>query len=298
MLGRKQSKGHLGNNNVAGALPYSLRIVMVVMVAIVVFRDLPDVYMVSKIGLYQPTESRCTSRISLSQLVVKTTDQNEIRDDSHVMELTESVELPPELTVIIPLYDSLTYLDRLMENLGNQTYRNLKLIFSIEPTEQAEETDRKLRRYEQEIDLHNNPRTHIRNITIYNHSNRLHYFQNMNFLLHKVESDLYSYMQCDDLLPSNYYEELAKCLDDHPNAVNCYPEKILYGKTESELFDLLKNGKKDSIDKVETNEKRRHSYVDVFQHERVANAALGKTVHGPFFLCIQSKGSLSFIVLH
>ena len=298
VLGRKEPKGHLGSNKAAVAFPYTLRIVMFI-VAIVVIRDLPNVFMVTKMGLHQPTtDSRCSHidlprRVYFSQLDAKASGRNEILDDSVVVELTESFDLPPELTVIIPLYDSLQYLDRLMENLGNQTYRNLKLIFSIEPTEQAEETDRKLRRYEQEIDLHNNPTAHIRNITIYNHPNRLHYFQNMNFLLQMVESDMYSYMQCDDLLPSNYYAELVKCLEDHPNAVNCYPEKILYGKTESELFDLLKNGEKDLINNVEMNEERRHSNVDVFQHERVTNAALGKAVHDHFcILLTPSKGSL------
>mmetsp|Transcript_11149 Transcript_11149/g.17908 ORF Transcript_11149/g.17908 Transcript_11149/m.17908 type:complete len:231 (-) Transcript_11149:197-889(-) len=136
--------------------------------------------------------------------------------------------LPPELTIIIPLYNAIPFLGQLMDTLQNQTYLNLKLLFSIEPTEQAAETDRRLQEYHQKYVRDHSSNSPIRNITIYHHPNRLYYFENMNFLLKQVDTKYYSYMQCDDALPPNYYQELVKCLDENPQASSCFPKTMLW----------------------------------------------------------------------
>jgi hypothetical protein len=48
----------------------------------------------------------------------------------------------------------------------------------------------------------------------------------MNFLLGKVNTDFFSYMQCDDFLLVNYYEEVVQCMETNLRATNCYPEAV------------------------------------------------------------------------
>ena len=135
--------------------------------------------------------------------------------------------LPPKCTVIVPAYKASSYLPRLMETFQEQTYPNLELMFSIEPSADADETEQILRSYQ--ADIAERTDSPIRNIHIYRQRNQLFYFDNMNFLLSKLEessvdeSPFYSYMQVDDLLSPNYYEVLIQCLLDNPQAVNCFP---------------------------------------------------------------------------
>lgn len=125
----------------------------------------------------------------------------------------------PELNVIIPVYDNSRYMPGLFETLWNQTYPNLKLTFSVEPSEDADKTLEILEQQNARI----TQKTNIRRLEIYRQKHRLYYTENMNFLLSKVTSHFYSYMQCDDKLSANYYEALMKCLRKNPKAVNCYP---------------------------------------------------------------------------
>lgn len=129
--------------------------------------------------------------------------------------------LHPPLTLIIPAHDALPFIDSLMMTLRNQTYTNLRLVFSLEPDADADITEAAIRQHFDE-DKHG----HFKNLQIHRQAERLYYQENMNFLLGKVDTDLFSYMQCDDSLSSNYYEELVQCLEMNKKATNCYPATV------------------------------------------------------------------------
>ena len=126
----------------------------------------------------------------------------------------------PACSIILPLYKASEFLHRLMDSLWQQTYSNLHLVVSIEPTDDAEETERILRNYEKLI-LSGEP-TGLRSIVVYRQQNQMHYFANMNFLLTKINTPYYHYMQADDTLSPNFYEILINCLEENPQAVNCF----------------------------------------------------------------------------
>lgn len=133
--------------------------------------------------------------------------------------------LPPACTVIVPAYKATPFLDRLMDSLWQQTYPNLHLIVSIEPSEDADETERILHRHGRRMnDTTNHATTNWRSLAIYRQPNQLHYFANMNFLIDKVTTPYYSYMQVDDTVPPDYYRALIMdCLEARPLAANCFP---------------------------------------------------------------------------
>jgi glycine/D-amino acid oxidase-like deaminating enzyme len=128
--------------------------------------------------------------------------------------------LPPPCSIILPVYKASNHLVRLMDSLWAQTYPNLHLIVSIEPSDDADETERILRSHEEQIHRHNT--TNLRSITIFRHPHQLHYFANMNFLLGLVNTTYYHYMQTDDTLPPDFYQVLVDCLEANQQAVNCF----------------------------------------------------------------------------
>jgi hypothetical protein len=127
----------------------------------------------------------------------------------------------PPLTLIIPAHEASPFIESLMITLRNQTFTNLRLIFSLEPDADANITEAAVRQHFVEDNYE-----HFQNLHIYRQTKRLYYQENMNFLLGKVDTDFFSYMQCDDLLSSNYYEELVQCLETNKRASNCYPATL------------------------------------------------------------------------
>jgi len=150
--------------------------------------------------------------------------------------------LPPALSVIVPVYEASGYIHSLMDTLLNQTYPNLELIFSFEPTDDADETEAAI--WDRYNEAHANGKAGSpiveRSVRVYRQPNRLFYAANMNYLLSQVETDYFSYMQVDDVLPSEYYEELAKCLDANPGAINCYP-RIVTRIPDDDFFRTMSN---------------------------------------------------------
>ena len=140
---------------------------------------------------------------------------------------TKSVVHPP-LTLIIPAHEASSFIEGMMEMLQNQTFTNLHLIFSLEPDPDAIITKAAVRKHFQGDNY-----KHFQSLQIYQQSKRLYYQENMNFLLSKVNTDFYSYVQCDDFLLINYFEELVQCLETNPKATNCYPEAVTMVNTNS-----------------------------------------------------------------
>lgn len=124
----------------------------------------------------------------------------------------------PTVTVIIPIYKGSMYVRQLMKALIEQTYPCLEFLVAIEPTDDAHETFRILKEY---ASKHPSLR-----MMIHHMKHRLQFAGIMNWLYSHVEGYYYSYMQCDDLLPPDYYAKLVQCLDSNPKAVNCYPRIV------------------------------------------------------------------------
>jgi glycosyltransferase involved in cell wall biosynthesis len=137
------------------------------------------------------------------------------KNDRHVTAAAPTQEETPLISVLAPLYDCSMFVEHLMKTLANQTYPRLEILVSIELSNDADETEAMLKRFQSE-----NPSIDVQ---IYRQPHLLHYATNVNWLLSRASGDFYAVMPCDDTLPPNYYEELARCLEVNPQAVNCYP---------------------------------------------------------------------------
>ena len=61
------------------------------------------------------------------------------------------------------------------------------------------------------------------NLTLFIKYDRLHWSQNVNFLLEKAKGEYVTLIPVADLIPPEYISRLAECLDRDSSAVNCYP---------------------------------------------------------------------------
>ena len=163
----------------------------------------------------------------------------------------------PPLTLIIPAHEASPFIESLMMTLRNQTYTNLRLIFLLEPDADVDITEAAIRRH-----FHEDKHRHFQSLHIHRQTERLYYQENMNFLLGRVDTDLFSYMPSDDLLSSNYYEELVQCLEMNERATNCYPETLtMVIKKKSSEVKYVRKYMSSSMGPV---------------HERVEKVAAGK----------------------
>lgn len=141
--------------------------------------------------------------------------KNQALKPSEKRDLEDKSKTIPLISVCLPVYEGSGFMRQVMGTLGNQTYPNLEILISIEPSEDATESEEILKRFQSE-----NPQM---NIQIHRQPHRLQLSENLNYLLSRVKGKYWSFMACDDTLPSNYFEALAHCLDSNPEAVNCFP---------------------------------------------------------------------------
>ena len=128
----------------------------------------------------------------------------------------------PLITVIVPAYECSSFAEQLMETLRQQTIApSLRVIFSIDQSSDADQTEAILNRHQS--DLVARTSKNRMDVHIHRQQHRLHFSGNYNFLLKQIQSRYYSFLGCDDTLPSDYYEKLAQCLNENPQAINCYP---------------------------------------------------------------------------
>jgi glycosyltransferase involved in cell wall biosynthesis len=122
------------------------------------------------------------------------------------------------ISVLVPVYNGSAFMEELMKNILNQTYpiTHLEILVSLDLSEDAALSEAIVRRVQVE-----NPRANIQVFRA--ETERLHWGGNMNFLFHKATYQYLSVVAHDDLLPPNFLEELARCLDEDADTVYCFP---------------------------------------------------------------------------
>ena len=225
---------------------FKLTILFILCVCLAIVVRWPDTSQ-RRISNDNPTTASSSNNLATKEEGPKTTT-------THSLALIENLQakvVHPPLTLNIPAHEASPFIEGLMATLRNQTFTNLHLIFSLEPDADTKITEAAIRKHFQEDNY-----KHFQSLQIHQQSKRLYYQENMNFLLSKVETDFFSYMQCDDFLSANYYAELVQCLETNPRATNCYPETVTMVNKKSSRNVFMR------------------SIVGPI-HERVENVALG-----------------------
>lgn len=104
--------------------------------------------------------------------------------------------MKPKITLGLPTYKGYLYIKESLDSIRNQTYQNFQLIISINGID--EETNQICQAYAS-ID----PR-----IIIVYHNKTLSIWENWNVPLNLCETELFMWVSDDDILPSNYLENL------------------------------------------------------------------------------------------
>ena len=71
------------------------------------------------------------------------------------------------------------------------------------------------------------------NLTLFSQNDRLHWSQNVNFLLEKAKGEYVTFIPVDDVIPPGYISRLAECLDRDSSAANCYPVLSIIDKGDT-----------------------------------------------------------------
>ena len=106
-----------------------------------------------------------------------------------------------KIDILLATYNGEKYLEEQIESILNQTYKNIHLIISDDCS--TDRTRDILKKYEE-----NN------NITIYYQEKNLGFVNNFEFLLKKVENELYMLSDQDDVWKPNKIEETLKKLKE------------------------------------------------------------------------------------
>lgn len=105
-----------------------------------------------------------------------------------------------QIDVLLATYNGEKYLKEQIESILNQTYKNIHLIISDDCS--TDGTYKILKRYEKH-----------KNVTIYYQKNNLGYIKNFEFLLEKVENELYMLSDQDDVWKKEKIEKSVEKLE-------------------------------------------------------------------------------------
>mmetsp|Transcript_2223 Transcript_2223/g.5078 ORF Transcript_2223/g.5078 Transcript_2223/m.5078 type:complete len:926 (+) Transcript_2223:36-2813(+) len=142
------------------------------------------------------------------------------------------------VSVLVPEYKGSSTIGRLLKDIKQQTYRPLEIIVSLDESDEVHKSEAVVQQFIQEQESSNSSGlvihllspstpTTTRQRKSYNKRKtglRLHWVQNVNTLLSKSTGKYVTVVPHDDSIPPRYIEKLAECLDDDPQAVNCFPQ--------------------------------------------------------------------------
>jgi len=104
------------------------------------------------------------------------------------------------IDVLIPVYNCEKYITKCLYSLLNQTYSNIHIIIADDGS-----TDSSL-------DILKNFESRNKNIIVYSKPNEKNISKTRNFLLDKIEHNLFTFFDADDYAEPTYIEELFKIL--------------------------------------------------------------------------------------
>lgn len=140
---------------------------------------------------------------------------------------------PPRITIAIPFYRGLGYLQEAIESVLGQTSRRWQLLVCDDLGEEDPEAVERLLRElaDSRIEYHRNP-------------SNLGMVPNWNHCLELAEHDLVTLLHADDRLESVYVEEMIALAERHPEAAGLFcPARIIdaLGRERFSLADAVKD---------------------------------------------------------
>lgn len=134
-----------------------------------------------------------------------------------------------KIDILIPAYNVKKYIDRCLNSLLNQTYKNVNII--INENGSTDGTEVILEEYAKKYD----------NIKLYHTPNEKNISKARNFLLSKIESDYFTFFDSDDVAEPDYVETLYKILKENDADMSIC---VMTRENEKKPKNLKKRNKK------------------------------------------------------
>lgn len=134
-----------------------------------------------------------------------------------------------KLSIIIPVYNGENYIKSICKQLNNQTYKDFQAIF-IDDCSQ-DKTYELLTQMKKEYQF----------ITVFKNKKNMGAGYSRNYAIKKTDSEYIGFLDCDDEIPNNYYEELMNTLlNEKADMVLC-DVKITYEDGFEAIPDFYNN---------------------------------------------------------
>lgn len=138
----------------------------------------------------------------------------------------------PKVTALVPTYNAAAFVQRTLDSLATQTWRNLEILIADDCS--TDDTPAIIRAF---ADGRGNVRIVERNAN-------LGWLRNSNDLMAQASGDLMFFAFHDDVVAPTYVEHLAAALERQPDAVLAFSDMLVTepdGKTSPATFELLEN---------------------------------------------------------
>lgn len=136
------------------------------------------------------------------------------------MQSRDKAESVPDVSILIPAYESASFIDRTLLFARGQTHGNISIIVSVDVS-----TD----------DTADIVRSHCAadaRVTLHQQGARLGWAGNVNFLLHQVETPYFFIYFHDDILLPQYTQHMLQALQGAPEAAGVYCDMGHFGASD------------------------------------------------------------------
>lgn len=146
------------------------------------------------------------------------------------------------ITVIVPCYNIEKYIEKCIESIGKQTYKNIEIIAVDDGSKDST------------VDILNNLKKEYSNLTVYQTSKNKGAAHARNFAIKKAKGDYIGFIDSDDYITEDYYEKLMKKAEEENADIVVTDIEIVYENSsqapilskacdgEVSKFNLVNNG--------------------------------------------------------
>ncbi len=134
-----------------------------------------------------------------------------------------------KLTIIVPVYNGENYIEAICMQLNNQTYKDFDVIFIDDCSK--DNSYQKLKEVEKKYDF----------IKVIKNKENQGAGYSRNYAIKQTNSEYISFIDCDDEIPTNYFEELVKAITSEKADMALCDVKITYDMGFGEVPDFYNN---------------------------------------------------------
>lgn len=128
-----------------------------------------------------------------------------------------------KVSIVIPVYNGMPFLEKCMDSVLNQTYKNIEVILSNDGS--TDDSLKKIKEYSKKY----------KNVIFESHKN-VGLSETRNLALKKATGDYVTYLDVDDYLDNDYIEKMLECNDNYDIVIGGYRSIYSSGKINFEYF--------------------------------------------------------------